>query len=275
MTGRHRLRGLIVGLAAALAVAPTAASADSVVRVLAAGSLTGAFTELAKIYGAQTGDRVATDFGPSGLLLDRIEKGEDADIFASANMAHPQVLAREGKAASAVVFVRNTLCGIARPEVHLTTVDFLDRILDPTIKLGTSTPKADPGGDYAWALFAKADAVKPGARSLLEAKALQLVGGASSPPVPAGRNALAYFLGERQADVFLAYCSSGQAAGGGLDIVPTPAGLTVGADYGLVVLNRDPPREAAAARFAFFVLSPAGQAVLVRHGFRAVAAPNA
>jgi molybdenum ABC transporter molybdate-binding protein len=275
MTGRHRLRGLIVGLAAALAVVPTTASADSVVRVLAAGSLTGAFTELAKIYGAQTGDTVVTDFGPSGLLLDRIEKGEDADIFASANMAHPEVLAREGKAASAVVFVRNTLCGIARPEVHLTTADFLDRILDPTIKLGTSTPKADPGGDYAWALFAKADAVKPGARGLLEAKALQLVGGASSPPVPAGRNALAYFLGERQVDVFLAYCSSGQAAGGGLDIVPPPAGLTVGADYGLVVLNRDPAREAAAARFAFFILSSAGQAVLVRHGLQAVAAPNA
>jgi molybdate transport system substrate-binding protein len=189
-------------------------------------------------------------------------------------MAHPETLSREGKASPVVVFVRNTLCGIARQDVHLTTANFLERILDPAIKLGTSTPKADPGGDYAWALFAKADAVKPGARSALEGKALQLVGGASSPPVPTGRNALAYFLEEHQADVFLAYCSSGQAAGGGLDVVATPAPLTVGADYGLAVVKHDAAHEVAASRFAFFVLSPAGQAVLARYGFHTVAAPS-
>jgi molybdate transport system substrate-binding protein len=274
MSRRYMMRGLIVGLAAALIAAPTATSAGGAIRVLAAGSLTGAFTELARTYGAQTGDTVETDFGPSGLLLDRIEKGDDADLFASANMAHPDVLAREGKAAAAVVFVRNTLCGVARPDVHLTPASFLDRILDPTVKLGTSTPKADPGGDYAWALFARADAVRPGARAALGAKALQLVGGANSPPVPVGRNALAYFLEEHQADVFLSYCSSGQAAGGGLDVVATPSALTVGADYGLVVLRRDPAREAAASRFAFFVLSPVGQAVLARFGFQTVAASS-
>jgi molybdate transport system substrate-binding protein len=271
---RDGLRKLILGLAVASLCAPTAVRADGAIRVLAAGSLTGAFTELAKVYGAQTGDKVETAFGPSGLLLDRIEKGEAADLFASANMAHPETLAREGKAAPVVVFARNTLCGIARQDVHLTTANFLERIVDPSVKLGTSTPKADPGGDYAWALFAKADAVKPGSRSALEAKALQLVGGASSPPVPAGRNALAYFLEEHQADIFLAYCSSGQAAAGGLDVVATPAPLTVGADYGLAVVKQDPAREAAASRFAFFVLSPAGQAVLARYGFRTVAAPS-
>jgi molybdate transport system substrate-binding protein len=274
MMRRNVLRNLILGLVVASLCGPTAVRADSTIRVLAAGSLTGAFTELAKIYGAQTGDKVETAFGPSGLLLDRIEKGEAADLFASANMAHPETLAREGKASPAVVFVRNTLCGIARPDIHLTTANFLERILDPSVKLGTSTPKADPGGDYAWALFAKADTVKPGSRSALESKALQLVGGASSPPVPAGRNALAYFLEEHQADVFLAYCSSGQAAGGGLDIVATPASLTVGADYGLAVVKHDTAREAVASRFAFFVLSPAGQAVLARYGFRTVAAPG-
>jgi molybdate transport system substrate-binding protein len=267
-------RRLLLGLAVALLASPRMAFADSTIRVLAAGSLTEAFSELARTYGAQSGDAVETAFGSSGLLLERIEKGERADLFASANLAHPETLAREGKAAPAIVFVRNTLCGIARPDVHLTTANFLARILDPSIKLGTSTPKADPGGDYAWALFARADTVEPGARAALESKALQLVGGAGSPTVPGNRNALAYFLEERQADVFLAYCSSGQAAGGGLDIVATPARLTVGADYGLAVLKRDPAREAAAARSAFFVLSPTGQAVLGRHGFQPVASPS-
>lgn len=274
MSHRRRLRKLLLGVAVALLASPMTAFADSPIRVLAAGSLTEAFTELARTYGAQAGAAVEPAFGPSGLLLERIEKGEPADLFASANMAHPETLAREGKAAPAVLFVRNTLCGIARPDVHLTTANFLARILDPSVKLGTSTPKADPGGDYAWALFAKADSVEPGARARLESKALQLVGGAESPAVPAGRNALAYFLEERRADVFLAYCSSGRAAGGGLDIVATPAPLTVAADYGLALLKRDPAHEAAAARFALFVLSPAGQAVLARHGFQPVASPS-
>jgi molybdate transport system substrate-binding protein len=274
MSRRRAVPRLLLGFVLAGLASPPTVFADSAIRVLAAGSLAGAFTELARTYGAQTGDLVETAFGPSGLLLDHIEKGEAADLFASANMAHPEMLAREGKAAPSLVFARNTLCGIARPDVHLTTDDFLARILDPAVKLGTSTPKADPGGDYAWALFAKADALEPGARARLESKALQLVGGAESPAVPAGRNALAYFLEEHRADVFLAYCSSGEAAGGGLDIVAPPGPLIVGADYGLAVLKRDPAHEAAAARFAFFVLSPAGQAVLARHGFQPVAAPS-
>jgi molybdenum ABC transporter molybdate-binding protein len=274
MNHRRVSRWLLLGVAVALIASPPVTFAGNPIRVLAAGSLTDAFTELARIYGAQTGDAVETAFGPSGLLLECIEKGEPVDLFASANMAHPETLAREGKAAPVVVFVRNALCGIARPDVHLTTANFLARILDPAVKLGTSTPKADPGGDYAWALFAKADAVEPGARARLESKALQLVGGAGSPTVPTGRNALAYFLEERQVDIFLVYCSSGQAAGGGFDIVATPGPLAVGADYGLAVLKRDPAREAAAARFAFFLLSPAGQSVLARHGFQPVASPG-
>ena len=47
-------------------------------------------------------------------------------------------------------------------------------MLDPAVKLGTSTPKADPSGDYAFEVFAKAEKLKPGANAALEKKALQL-----------------------------------------------------------------------------------------------------
>lgn len=50
-------------------------------------------------------------------------------------------------------------------------------MLDPSVKLATSTPKADPLGDYAWQLFEMADRVKPGATAALQAKALKLSGG--------------------------------------------------------------------------------------------------
>jgi molybdate transport system substrate-binding protein len=32
----------------------------------------------------------------------------------------------------------------------VTPTSLLDRMLDSSVKLGTSTPKADPSGDYAW-----------------------------------------------------------------------------------------------------------------------------
>ena len=37
-------------------------------------------------------------------------------------------------------------------------------------KVGTSTPDADPSGDYAFEVFRKAEALKPGAKAALEAR---------------------------------------------------------------------------------------------------------
>jgi len=60
------------------------------VQVYAAGSLREAFTEIARDHEARTGQKVALTFGASGLLRERIEKGEPAQVFASADTDHPQ-----------------------------------------------------------------------------------------------------------------------------------------------------------------------------------------
>ena len=100
------------------------------------------------------------------------------DVFASADLGHPAKLVDAGYAGSKVaIFARNELCAPVREGVEISPDGLLETMLDPTVRLATSTPKADPSGDYAFALFAKADAVKPGARSTLEVKALQLTGG--------------------------------------------------------------------------------------------------
>jgi molybdate transport system substrate-binding protein len=104
---------------------------------------------------------------------------------------------------------------------------------------------------------------------------LQLFGTGSRPPVPAGRDAVAYLLGERQADIFLAYCSAGKAAQRDIEtlqIVPLPETFAVGAEYGITVLHSDPARAATGEGFALYILSSAGQAVLARHDFLPVAA---
>ncbi|HWW06775.1 extracellular solute-binding protein [Collimonas sp.] len=255
-------------------VSPTLAQTP--IKVFAAGSLTGPLTVLARQFSADTGEAVETVFGPSGLLLERIEQGENVDVFASANMAHPQQLAREAKAIPALVFTRNSVCVTARPELQLSTENLLDKLLDPSVRIGTSTPQADPGGDYAWLLFAKAGKVRPGAQQLLAAKAQQLVGGRHSPAVPAGRDAVKYFLEQKQVDAFIGYCSSRQTvADTGLTKVVPPAELAITADFGLTVLNKPAGLHAnshagshdGAYRFALFLLSPEAQQTLAAYGF--------
>jgi ABC-type molybdate transport system substrate-binding protein len=153
--------------------------------------------------------------------------------------------------------------------VTVTTDTLLDRMLDPAVRLGTSTPKADPSGDYAFELFAKADALRPGARDALSAKALKLTGGPDSPPPPKDRSVYGMLVAERKADVFLTYCTNAKAArdeNPALAVVAVPPALAVGATYGMTILVGAKP---AAAGFAEFVLSDDGRRILAKHGFDA------
>jgi molybdate transport system substrate-binding protein len=240
--------------------------------IYAAGSLTGAFTDIVKAFPAAEGDVATPVFGPSGVLREKIEHGDRVDVFASADMTQPRTLARSHSGASVVMFTRNRLCALGRSSAGLTSDTLLDRLLDPSVRLATSTPGADPGGDYAWAVFARAEAVHPGAEAMLQAKAMKLVGGPNSVPLVAGRGAVqGIFLADR-ADVMLGYCSSSAPVMReipGLVNVPLPPSLTVGPAYGLIVLSDQP----LATRFALFVLSEQGQEVLRQHGFDPIALP--
>ena len=248
--------------------AAPAASAEPV-RVYAAGSLREALTNIAQDYEARTGQKVALTFGASGLLRGRIEQGEPAQVFASADTDHPQRLAAAGGWQAPVVFTRNQLCALTSDRVNATPDSLLATLLDPQVRVGTSTPKADPSGDYAWQLFRRADSVQPGAYATLDAKALKLTGGPDSPPAPTGRGTYAWLMDEGRADVFLTYCTNAVAAQKEvprLKVVQLPDNLRVGADYGLGVRQGAP---AAAVRFAQSLREPAAQKVLQGLGFGA------
>ena len=239
------------------------------VQVYAAGSLRDALTEIARDHEARTGQKVVLTFAASGLLRERIEQGAPAQVFASADTKHPQRLANQGQWQAPVVFTRNTLCALAQGTVAVAPDTLLSTMLQPQVRLGISTPKADPAGDYAWALFQKAEALQPGATARLEAKALQLTGGANSAQAPAGRNTYAWVMDQNRADVFLTYCTNAVAARAevpSLQVVAVPEALQVGAAYGLTVRAGAP---AQAQAFAQAVLQPPAQAVLRRLGFAA------
>jgi len=245
--------------------------AQTSVPVYAAGSLRAPLTEVAKAFeAAQAGAKIELVFGASGLLRDRIRAGEPAQVFASANMEHPQSLAASGWGATRA-FTRNALCALAPAKLGLKPETLVAAILDPKTKLGTSTPKADPSGDYAFEMFARigrsANAPQ-GAQAALEAKALQLTGGPNSPAPPPGKNVYGVLVAQGQADVFITYCTNAVVAVAeqqGLQSIDVPASINVTADYGLAVKQG---ASAVAQAFADYILSPAGQAVLQRHGFK-------
>jgi len=246
--------------------APSSGAAP--LRVYAAGSLREALTEIARVYESNTGLKTQLTFGASGLLRERIEKGEPAQVFASADTQHPQRLhAAAGSVwAEPTLFVRNQLCALAVPELNAEPGKLLDLMLDSAVKLGTSTPKADPSGDYAWELFRKSDALKPGAYAALDAKALKLTGSPEVPQPPAGRSVYEWLISEGRADLFLTYCTNAVSVRKELprmSVVQLPPALQVSAAYGFTTRSGD----AEAGRFAAFLLSPPAQEVFRRFGF--------
>jgi molybdate transport system substrate-binding protein len=261
----------LVLLAATMTIPALAAEP---VLLYSAGSLRSALNEAAAAFERASGQKVQAKYGASGLLKDEIAAGARAEVFTSANMEHPQALATAGKSGPVVLFARNRLCALARPGLAVEPATLLDRMLAADVKLGTSTPRADPSGDYAWEVFRKADKLKPGAFAALEKKALQLVGGPSSPTAPPGRALYGMLVAEGKADLFLTYCTNAreaQAQNAGQQVIALPQELAVGADYGLTVINgASPPAHA----FAMYVLSVDGQRILAKHGFAAPALPQ-
>src|SRR5665213_130427 len=199
-------------LGISVAISSAAAAAVPALRVYAAGSLRAPMTDLAKAYSHAYGAHIEFICGGSGGLRERLEQGEPGDVFASADLGNAQALTEAGKAGPTVLFARNHLCAIVRPGLAATPQTLLATLLDPAVKVATSTPKNDPGGDYAWAMFRKADSLKPGSRAVLEAKAVKIGAVPGSLAIPPGTsNAVAWLFREKRADIFISYCTGGPA----------------------------------------------------------------
>ncbi|WP_304165963.1 substrate-binding domain-containing protein [Lonsdalea britannica] len=232
-------------------------------QLLAAGSLRGVWPALMAAFEAKTGLKTQTAFGPAGLLRQRIEQGEPCDLFASANRHHTTALVMGGLALSATPLAVNRLCLTASASAAARSQDWLTLLLDPELRLATSTPGSDPSGDYAWQLFEQIERHCPGAAAELQAKALMLVGGPTSTPVPEGHMAAAWTLQSGQADLFVGYASYAPRLRliPGIHVFSLPDDQNIRADYTFALCRSE------AQPLAEFLSSAVARQLLLDGGF--------
>ena len=251
-------------VAAGLLIAMPGHAADN--RIFAAGSLRQALNDIISAYQQSGGQRYAPTYGPSGKLRQHIEQGNVPEIFASASIEHTEALFKAGKLRSNLVLTRNRLCLMAAPGIKIASDKLIDIVLDPTLRLGASTPKADPAGDYTWELFRNIEKLHPGAYAKLDAKALKLVGGEFNPAVT--ESAYPAIFNDKKADVFITYCTNAVDTAGrvaGLTWARFPDQINVAAEYGIGVAT-NAARDADA--FVAFATGPQGRRIFDLYGFK-------
>jgi molybdate transport system substrate-binding protein len=245
---------------------------DRELTVFAAGSLREAIGAIAEDFGAAHKLQIRTEFGPSGRMRERIEHGEQADLFASADIGHARTLVEQGRATVMAMFARNSICVLAPEGLGLTEAAIVDKLLDTATRIGISTPKVDPLGDYTVEVYRRISQEHAGAAGDLMARST-VIEVPPGGPRPGAGDAFADALQERRVDLEILYCSGRDRLARLLPtatMTPFPPGLQVGPEYALAVLKNGDP---LAAELALYMLSPEGQATLARFGFIPVSLP--
>ncbi|MGN6613112.1 MAG: molybdate ABC transporter substrate-binding protein [Angustibacter sp.] len=257
---RRRLAALAVVLAVPLAVPLAACGSDQqpssstgpvtgTVTVLAAASLTEAFTGLAKQFeAAHPGSKVVLSFGPSSGLAQQVLQGAPADVFASASAKNMQQVVDAGDVATPRTFARNVL-EIAVPPANPGRVTGVADLAKQGVKVALCQPQV-PCGAVAATVFANA--------------------GISVTPVTQEADVKAVLskvsLGE--VDAGLVYTTDVRAAGTSVRGITIPARLNASTTYPIAALDAA-PNPAAARAFVDLVLSDSGRAALAAAGFEA------
>ncbi len=225
--------------------ATTKASMGSIT-VLAASSLSGAFTTLGKAFEAQhPGSTVTFSFAASSELATQVSQGAPADVFASASPATMTQVKAE-VVGSPVTFVRNTL-QIAVPAGNPAKVTGLADFARPQLKIALCAAEVPCGAAAANAFAAakitpKPDTLEPDAKATL-AKVV---------------------LGE--VDAALVYRTDVLSAGSKVIGIDFPEAAQAINDYPIAVLT-NAKNPSGAAAFVALVTSAAGAKVLSAAGF--------
>lgn len=196
---------------------------------------------------AHPGAQVELNFAGSPTLVQQIQQGAPADIFASADEANMQKLVESDQVAGAPqLFARNTL-QIVVPAGNPKHIATLADLAQPGLVIALCGPTV-PCGRYANEAFAKAGVAAPAASQEVDVKAVL-------SKVSMG-----------EADAGIVYVTDVRAAAGKVESVDIPESFNVLARYPIAVV-KNAPNAVAAAAFVEFVLSSDGQRLLASFGF--------
>lgn len=247
-----RIGALLAALVLAVGVAACGGSGDGdggKVTVLAAASLTEAFTALGEQYeAAHEGSEVVFNFAASSELAAQIESGSPGDVFASADEPNMDKVVDAGMADGDPVAFAGNVLAIAVPKGNPGKVTGLDDLSSGNLKVAVCDVEV-PCGNAAAGVFENAG-VEPSIDSY-------------EPDVKAVLTKVE--LGE--VDAGLVYSSDVLAAGDEIDSIEIPDDVQVVNTYP-IALVKDAGNPDGGQGFIDLVLSDAGRAELEQWGFR-------
>jgi molybdate transport system substrate-binding protein len=242
--------------------APAPVAAPVTLNVFAAASLTDAFRELGAAFADEhPGVKPEFNFAGSQQLATQIVDGAPADVFASANQKQMAVAVQAGEVVSGTeqTFAGNRLVVVV-PAANRAGLQGLADLAKPGVKVVLAA-KAVPVGAYALEFLKQASAQADFTPAFSPTVMANVVSFEDDVTGVLGK------VAQDEADAGIVYTSDlSGAVAEKLDTLPIPDELNVLAAYPIAALAHAPNPDLARA-FVEFVRSPAGQAVLIRHGF--------
>jgi molybdate transport system substrate-binding protein len=235
------------GAAAQPAASPTPGLSGSLT-VLAAASLTEAFTKIGdQVHARNPGLDVKFSFAGSPTLVQQVTQGAPADVIATADQPNMQkVVTGSFNATTPTVFAHNKL-EIAVEAGNPKKITSVADLANPAIKVDVCAPTV-PCGTYSTATFGKA--------------AVKVTPVSQEPDV----KSVLTKVGLGEADAGIVYVTDVRSAAGKVDGVLIPDGVNTIAEYPIVELKAAQNAEAAKA-FVDYVAGAQGQKVLGTYGF--------
>jgi molybdate transport system substrate-binding protein len=239
--------------ATALVLAASLARAGDL-HVSAAASLSNAFKEVAGLYEARhAGTRVLLNVGASGALLQQMARGAPVDVFACADVETMDLAAKQGLVAAGERrdFARNSLVVVVPRDSRITLKRLQDLGQPGVQKVAIGNPASVPAGRYA--------------RRALEGAKLWTGVSAKAIHTQNVRQSLDY-VARGEVDAGFVYGSDAAVMKDRVRVAfEVPLDIPIRYPIARTTASLDAPE---ARRFIDFVLSPEGQAVLARYGFR-------
>lgn len=241
------LSGALVLIASNLAVAGD-------VTVSAAASLTNALKDVAQSFEAKhPGTRILLNFGASGALLQQMSKGAPVDVFASADQETMDQAVRQGLVAAngRRDFVRNSLVLVVPFDSKPGIRNLKDLTQAGVAKVAIGNPASVPAGRYT--------------RAALEAAKLWSAVNAKAINTQNVRQSLDY-VARGEVDAGFVYATDAAVMPDKVKVA-----FTVPLDEVIsypIAISTGSANAKEAKSFVDYVLSPAGQSVLGKYGFR-------